>query len=89
MAGFCARYTEEASIRARHSDEKTRNHNHHSGDEYSQARKQQKVVQEYTHTPASPYLPLCGVIMTSQAIAVGLMPDTGTITNYFAQVRRL
>src|SRR5262249_60798573 len=25
----------------------------------------------------------------SQVIALGLMPDTGTITNYFAQVRRL
>jgi hypothetical protein len=25
------------------------------------------------------------VIMTSQVIALGLMPDTGTITNYFAQ----
>jgi hypothetical protein len=27
--------------------------------------------------------------MTSRVIALGLMPDTGTITNYFAQVRRL
>jgi hypothetical protein len=27
------------------------------------------------------------VIMTSRVIALGLMPDTGTITNYFAQVR--
>jgi len=45
---------EEASIRARHSDEQARNDNHHSGDEESQARKQQKVAQEYMHTPASP-----------------------------------
>src|SRR5262249_58174570 len=43
----------------RHSDEKARNHNHHSGDEYSQARKQQKVAQEYMHTPASLYRPVC------------------------------
>ena len=57
--GLCARYTEEAAIRARHSDEQARNHNHHSGDEYSQARKQHKVAQEYMHTPASPYLPAC------------------------------
>src|SRR5215831_17722978 len=55
--GFCARYTEKASIRARDSDEQTRNHDHHSGDEESQAREQQKVAQEYRHTPASPYLP--------------------------------
>jgi hypothetical protein len=27
--------------------------------------------------------------MPSRVIALGLMPDTGTITNYFAQVRRL
>ena len=33
--------------------------------------------------------PRAGVTMTSQVIALGLMPDTGTITNYFAQVRRL
>src|SRR5262249_5644827 len=33
--------------------------------------------------------PRAGVTMTSQAMALGLMPDTGTITNYFAQVRRL
>ena len=52
--GFCARYTEEASIRARDSNEQARNHNHHSGDEDSQAGKQQKVAQEYKHTPASP-----------------------------------
>src|SRR5262249_21662831 len=56
--GLCARYTEEeASIRARRSDEQARNHHHHSGDEYCQASKQQKVTQEYRHTPASPYLP--------------------------------
>jgi len=55
--GFCARYTEEASIRARDSNEQARNHDHHSGDEESQAREQQKVAQEYMHTPASPYLP--------------------------------
>jgi hypothetical protein len=41
----------------RHSDEEARNHDHHSGDEESQAGKQQKVAQEYMHTPASPYLP--------------------------------
>jgi hypothetical protein len=29
------------------------------------------------------------VIMTSRVMALGLMPDTGTITNYFAQVRGL
>jgi hypothetical protein len=34
-------------------------------------------------------LPAGREIMTSQVIALGLMPDTGTITNYFAQVRRL
>ena len=67
----------------RHSDEKARSHNHHSGDEYSQARKQQRVAQEYMHTPASPYLPCAGLIMASQVIALGLIPDTGTITNYF------
>jgi hypothetical protein len=41
----------------RHSDEEARNHDHHSGDEESQAGKQQKVAQEYMHTPASPYIP--------------------------------
>src|SRR5215813_6381844 len=55
--GFCARYTEKASIRARDSDEQAPHHDHHSGDEESQAREQQKVAQEYKHTPASPYLP--------------------------------
>ena len=44
----------------RHSDEQARNHKHHSGDEHGQARKQQKVAQEYMHTPASPYLPCAG-----------------------------
>jgi hypothetical protein len=44
----------------RHSDEQARNHKHHSGDEYGQARKQQKVAQEYMHTPAPPYLPCAG-----------------------------
>src|SRR5215469_17252748 len=33
--------------------------------------------------------PPCREIMTSRVLALGLMPDTGTITNYFAQVRRL
>src|SRR5215469_5852637 len=40
-----------------HSDEQARNHDHHSGDEESQAGEQQKVAQEYMHTPASLYLP--------------------------------
>jgi hypothetical protein len=39
--------------------------------------------------PPPPYLPPCREIMTSRVIVLGLMPDTGTITNYFAQVRRL
>jgi len=55
--GTQRKHPSEHGTQTRHSDEEARNHDHHSGDEYSQAGKQQKVAQEYMHTPASPYLP--------------------------------
>ena len=46
------------------ADEQARNRNHHSSDEYGQARKKQKVTREKTHTVASPLTSLCMVILT-------------------------
>jgi hypothetical protein len=71
----------------RHSTEQARNHHRHSGDEYSQARKQQKVAQEYRHTPASRYLLCAGHLDTPRyldtpSIVLGLLSESRTITDY-------
>src|SRR5262249_53702127 len=67
------------------TDEQARNHNHHAGDEYGQAGKQQKVTREKTHSRASPLPPCAASILTLRAIALRLLPDSGAITKYFTQ----
>jgi|SRR6516164_624353 hypothetical protein len=67
------------------ADEQARNHNHHAGDEYGQAGKQQKVTREKTHSRASPLPPCAASILTLRGIALRLLPDSGAITKYFTQ----
>src|SRR5262245_57217682 len=66
------------------ADEQARNHNHHAGDEYGQAGKQQKVAHEKTHPRAFPLPPCAASMLTRRGIALRLMPDSRSITNYFA-----
>src|SRR5262249_26250481 len=86
VAGFGARCSLSPPSEPRQSaDEQARNHNHHAGDEYGQAGKQQKVTREKTHSRASPLPPRAASLLTLRATALRLLPDSGAITKYFTQ----
>jgi hypothetical protein len=64
--------------------EQARNRDHHSSDPRGQASKQQKVAQEKRHTPASPITSPVQGYVDIPTYFLGSMPDSRTITNYFA-----